>query len=81
MSDLNDVQVDKINSSMRSQLMVCIRDEIDLRDLSQAKAGELLGLRQGDISNIYNLKYERMRLDKLINISNKLGLNIGLDLG
>jgi len=81
MTALSLDDVSNKNLLLRAKLMDSINQELSDRGIKQTEAGRLLGVRQGDISVIHNKKSEMMRLDKLVNIANQLGLNVSINVG
>lgn len=60
----------------RAELTRQIYNAIKDRELSQAKAGEILGLKQPDVSLLMSGKYTRFSTDRLMNLLVRLGRNI-----
>ncbi|MSO98890.1 MAG: XRE family transcriptional regulator [Rhodospirillaceae bacterium] len=60
----------------RAELTRQIYNAIKDRGLSQSQAGEILGLKQPDVSLLMRGKYTRFSTDRLLNLLVKLGRNI-----
>ena len=57
----------------RSDLMIVIRDLINLKGWEQKVAGEHLGLSQPRVSDLVNGRIEKFSIDKLMNCLFKVG--------
>jgi len=57
----------------RSDLMIAIRDIIDVNNWSQAVAAEQMGITQPRVSDLVNGKIEKFSIDKLINCLYRIG--------
>ncbi|MFN0192037.1 MAG: helix-turn-helix transcriptional regulator [Aestuariivirga sp.] len=62
----------------KSRLMTLIADEIRKRGLTQAAAGEILGLDQPNVSALMNEKISRFSLEKLMSYAGKLGFMVSI---
>jgi predicted XRE-type DNA-binding protein len=60
----------------RAELTRQIYNAIKDRELSQAKAGEVLGLKQPDVSLLMSGKFTRFSTDRLLNLLVRLGRNV-----
>ncbi|WP_113906820.1 helix-turn-helix domain-containing protein [Aliidiomarina celeris] len=58
-------------------LSIYLRDERRRRDLSQAKVGDLVGLRQGTVSKFESMP-EKMQLDTLFRLLSALELELAV---
>ena len=62
----------------KSRLMTLICDEVRKRGLTQAAAGEILGLDQPNVSTLMNEKISRFSLEKLMFFAGKLGFAVSI---
>ncbi len=62
----------------KSKLMTLIASEIQKRNLTQAVAGELLGLDQPNVSALVNEKISRFSLEKLMELVGRLGFKVSI---
>ena len=60
----------------RAELTRQIYNAIKERELSQAKAAEILGLKQPDVSLLMRGKYTRFSTDRLLNLLVRLGRSV-----
>lgn len=60
----------------RAELTRQIYKAIKARNLSQVKAGEILGLKQPDVSLLMRGKYTRFSTDRLLSLLVRLGRNV-----
>jgi predicted XRE-type DNA-binding protein len=63
---------------LKSRLMQVIAGEIRKRGLTQAEAGELLGLDQPNVSALVNEKISRFSVDKLMTFLARLGFDVSV---
>ena len=66
------------NLKLRSALLIQIADLIHTQGLTQAKAAELLRINQPRVSALLQGKIEQFRLDSLIDMAHRLGLQVTL---
>jgi predicted XRE-type DNA-binding protein len=62
----------------KSQLIHFVAAEIKKRRLTQAAAGEVLGLDQPNVSALVNEKISRFSVEKLMMFSAKLGFSVSI---
>jgi predicted XRE-type DNA-binding protein len=62
----------------KSKLMSLIASEIQKRKLTQAAAGEMLGLDQPNVSALVNEKISRFSVEKLMELVAKLGFKVSI---
>ena len=62
----------------KSNLIRFVAAEIKRRDLTQATAGEILGLDQPNVSALVNEKISRFSVEKLMMFSAKLGFKVSI---
>ena len=62
----------------KSNLIRFVAAEIKRRDLTQAAAGEILGLDQPNVSALVNEKISRFSVEKLMMFSAKLGFKVSI---
>jgi len=63
---------------MRADLMADLRKFIKTKRLTQAKAAEILGVRQSRISDLIRGKWERFSLEMLITLATRAGMRVTL---
>jgi len=63
---------------MRADLMADLRKFIKAKRLTQAKAAEILGIRQSRVSDLTRGKWERFSLEMLITLATKAGMHVTL---
>jgi predicted XRE-type DNA-binding protein len=61
---------------MRSDLMMCLRNEIARRKLTQSEAGRIMDVTQPRVSDLLRGKIQNFTIDMLIIMLVKLGLSI-----
>ena len=67
-------------AEFRSALISAIGDSIKAQGMTQQRVGELIGLRQGRVSNLLNGRIDLFSLDALIDVANKIGLIVSLQI-
>jgi len=63
---------------MRADLMAELRNFIEVKRLTQAKAAELLGITQSRVSDLTRGKWEKFSLEMLITLATKAGMHVTL---
>ena len=63
---------------MRADLMADLRKFIKTRELTQAKAAEILGVSQSRVSDLTRGKWERFSLEMLITLATRAGMRVSL---
>jgi predicted XRE-type DNA-binding protein len=61
---------------MRADLMADLRKLIKAKNLTQAKAADILGVSQSRVSDLIRGKWERFSLEMLITLATKAGLHV-----
>lgn len=72
----NAITEDKAEASdlqTRSDLMIAIRDIIDVNEWSQAVAAKKMGITQPRVSDLKNGRIEKFSIDKLMNCLYRIG--------
>ena len=77
---LEDNPVQAKNLRLRSALIIAISDKIKSQDMTQIKAAKVLEVTQPRVSALLRGKIEDFRLDTLINMAHRLGLNVSMDI-
>ncbi len=67
------------NLKLRSALMMEIAKRIALRELNQAQAADLLQITQTRVSALLRGKIDDFRLDSLVDIAHRLGLQVSIN--
>ena len=75
---LEDDPVRVRNLKLRSAAMIEITEKIRAMGLTQVKTAELLGINQPRVSALLQGKIEQFRLDSLIDMAHRLGLNVSI---
>lgn len=63
---------------MRADLMADLRKFIKAKELTQAKAAEILGVSQSRVSDLIRGKWEKFSLEMLITLATRAGMRISL---
>ena len=63
---------------LRSQMMLALRERIEVLGVSQAKAAEMLGVTQPRVSDLLRGKMDLFGLDALVNMAAASGLQVTL---
>ncbi len=66
------------NLKLRSVLLMEITEKLRSLDLTQAKAAEILSINQPRVSALLQGKISKFRLDSLVDIAHRLGLNVSI---
>jgi len=66
------------NLKLRSALLIEITEKLRSLDLTQAKAAEILCINQPRVSALLQGKISRFRLDSLVDMAHRLGLNVSI---
>ena len=75
---LEDDPIRARNLKLRSELMILISQELSARELTQTAAAELLHITQPRISALLQGKIESFRLDSLVDMAHRLGLEVSI---
>jgi predicted XRE-type DNA-binding protein len=75
---LEDDPVRAQNLKLRSALMIEITEKLRSMGLTQAKATKILHISQPRISALLQGKISEFRLDSLVDIAHRLGLNVSI---
>ncbi len=75
---LEDDPVRVRNLKLRSAAMIEITEKIRAMGLTQVKTAELLRINQPRVSALLQGKIEQFRLDSLIDMAHRLGLNVSI---
>ena len=75
---LEDDPVRAENMKLRSLLLMEITQKIRSMELTQAKAAEILCINQPRVSALLQGKIEHFRLDGLVDMAHRLGLNVSV---
>lgn len=76
---LEDDPVRVENLKLRSILMIKIAEQIELRQLKHKQAAEALQIYQPRASALLGGKINDFRLDSLVDMAHRLGLQVNLD--
>ena len=75
---LEDDPIRVENLKLRSVLLMEIAEKIRSRGLTQAKAAEVLCINQPRVSALLQGKIQHFRLDGLVDMAHRLGLNVSV---
>jgi len=75
---LEDDPIRARNLKLRSELMILISQELSSRQLTQTAAAELLHITQPRVSALLQGKIESFRLDSLVDMAHRLGLEVSI---
>jgi len=64
--------------TMRSKLMVLLRETIEQRQWTQAEAAEALGIAQSRVSDLVRGKWDKFSLDMLVTLAARAGKRVDL---
>ena len=67
------------NLKLRSELMIMIAETIKARGLKQNEAAEILHISQPRVSALLQGKIDDFRLDSLVDIAHRLGLQVSIE--
>ncbi len=65
---------------MRADLMADLRKFIKAKELTQAKAAEILGVSQSRVSDLMRGKWEKFSLEMLITLATRAGMRVSLSI-
>jgi len=77
---LEDDPIKAENMKLRSTLMMAITARIDKEDVTQTAIAEILGITQPRVSALKQGKIESFRLDTLVDMAHRLGLQVSIDI-
>jgi predicted XRE-type DNA-binding protein len=63
---------------MRADLMADLRKFMNTKELTPAKAAEILGISQSRVSDLTKGKWERFSLEMLITLATRAGMRVSL---
>lgn len=75
---LEDDPIRAENFKLRSELMIKIVEQVNSLGLTQQQAAIMLRTNQPRICALLNGKIERFRLDSLVDMANRLGLSVSI---
>jgi len=77
---LEDDPIKAENMKLRSALMMAIAARIEKESLNQTEAAKKLVITQPRVSALMQGKIESFRLDTLVNMAHRLGLQVNIDI-
>ena len=77
---LEDDPIKAENMKLRTKLMTAIAERMSQKKLNQTEFAEFLEITQPRVSALTQGKIEEFRLDTLINIAHRLGLQVSLNI-
>lgn len=75
---ISDTPEEAQNMTIRSELMITIREQIAALELSQTEAAKRLGVTQPRVSDLLRGKIDLFSVDALVNMAVALGLRVEL---
>ena len=66
------------NLKLRSAILIEITEKLRSLDLTQANAAEILCINQPRVSALLQGKIDKFRLDSLVDMAHRLGLNVSI---
>jgi predicted XRE-type DNA-binding protein len=66
--------------TMRSNVMIAIKEKVDGWDTTQARAARRLGITQPRLNDLLHGKINKFSLDTLMTLASRAGLKVKLDL-
>ena len=78
--DLGFTQEEAANLTLRSQLMLVLKDAIKARGWTQQKAAKALGIHQPRVSDLIKGRLSEFSLDSLVCLVQRLGYEVELTL-
>ena len=75
---LEDDPVRAENLKLRSVLLMEITQKIQSMELTQSEAGEILCINQPRVSALLQGQIDQFRLDSLVDMAHRLGLNVSI---
>ena len=77
---LEDDQIHRKNLELRSEAMIVITEKVGAMGLKQVEAAKHLGISQPRVSALLRGKIEKFRLDSLVDMAHRLGLNVSIQI-
>ena len=77
---LEDTPEDAAMMTMRSTVMMAIKEQVRGWDTTQAKAARRLGITQPRLNDLLNGKINKFSLDTLMTLATRAGLKVRIDL-
>ena len=76
---LEDNAEDAAMMTMRSNVMIAIKDEVRSWNTTQARAARRLGITQPRLNDLLNGKINKFSLDALMTLATRAGLRVKID--
>jgi predicted XRE-type DNA-binding protein len=77
---LEDDPIRRQNLKLRSELMIRISEELRTLSVTQTRAAEMLCISQPRVSALLQGKIDKFRIDSLVDMAHRLGLDVALRL-
>jgi predicted XRE-type DNA-binding protein len=77
---IEDTPSEAANMTMRSDLLIALRNTVEGWNLTQAEAARRLGLTQPRLNDLLRGRIANFSLDSLINIARQAGLSVRLEI-
>jgi predicted XRE-type DNA-binding protein len=76
---LEDSSEDAATMTMRSNVMIVIKDQVRSWDTTQARAARRLGITQPRLNDLLHGKINKFSLDTLVTLATRAGLKVKID--
>jgi predicted XRE-type DNA-binding protein len=76
---LEDSPEDAATMTMRSNVMIAIKDQVRRWDTTQARAARRLGITQPRLNDLLHGKINKFSLDTLMTLATRAGLKVKID--
>jgi predicted XRE-type DNA-binding protein len=77
---IEDDTEDAAIMTMRSNVMIAIKEKVDGWDTTQARAARRLGITQPRLNDLLHGKINKFSLDTLMTLASRAGLKVKIDL-
>ena len=77
---LEDTPADAANMTMRSDLLIALRERVKSWNVTQNEAARRLGVTQPRLNDLLRGRITKFSLDALINLADRAGLTVRMDI-
>jgi predicted XRE-type DNA-binding protein len=77
---LEDTPEDAATMTMRSNVMIAIKDEVHRWNTTQAQAARRLGVTQPRLNDLLHGKISKFSLDRLLTLAQRAGLKVKVEI-
>jgi len=75
LEDMADDPADAVQLRLKSKLMNAIIDHIDVEELTQGEAAEIMQVQRTRVNDVCNGRIDKMTIDALVAMAARLGLD------